>query len=144
MSRCAVIVSAALASCLASTPAVAQDAPPPTVAAQADESGASDALVPLIIGGVGAAAVLAGVAVVVAGSVERSSALDECAPYCNPDVADSVRTKWIAGGLTATGGTLLISLAAMTWALMQHNDDEPVVSAVVTADGAAASLTLHF
>jgi hypothetical protein len=120
-----------------------------TSSAQADEAPSAPtdedplpAVLPWVIGGFGAAAILAGGALLIAGHVEKGNATDTCAPYCHPDVQDSIRTKWIAGGLSMTGGVIVTAAAAMTYAILNSPDSK--VDVAVSSRGVAVSWQLRF
>jgi hypothetical protein len=135
----------ALVFCCWQTPALAEEAPAPEPNADvAADSAPEPNLLPWIIGGVGGAAIIAGGVLAIVGGVERSNADSECAPYCHPDVSESIRTKWIAGGLAASGGVLLIAVAAMTSALTRPDHEQLPVALIVTDEGAFASLQFRF
>ena len=119
---------------LASSPAYA-DEEPATPAEQEPSM-----VAPWIIGGIGGAALITGGALALAGVVERSRAEDECAPLCSSDVEESIRTKYIAGGIVATAGVVLVTLGAMTYALLETAP----VDVAISPDGAYLTLRARF
>jgi hypothetical protein len=74
----------------------------------------SPAWVPLMVAGVGFAALGAGGILGIKGQVDRTHLLGSCAPHCPQGSVDAIAREWTAGaGLAAAGGSF--ALAGMLW-----------------------------
>lgn len=98
----------------------------PSRATQPEPSVGFPPAVPWTIGAVGLGALVVGGAIVLHGHAERASAEDDCAPRCSPEVAAGIEQEWIAGGIVAGAGALLVGTAAIIFAMSDGDDAEPV------------------
>lgn len=65
----------------------------------------------LIVGGVGAGALLVGGGLAIAGHLQVGDLRDDCAPDCAESDVDAVRALWIAGGVVAGVGVGALAVA---------------------------------
>ncbi|EYF08477.1 carboxypeptidase-like regulatory domain-containing protein [Chondromyces apiculatus] len=79
-------------------------APPPVVVER------STPVLGLTLGGVGLVGLGVGGALALFGHLERSSLEDECAPLCSDKDVAGVERLWLAGGITAGAGALLLGV----------------------------------
>ena len=65
----------------------------------------------MILGGVGAGALLVGGGLAIAGHVRVGDLREDCAPDCAESDVDAVRALWIAGGVAAGVGVGALAVA---------------------------------
>ncbi|AKT39254.1 carboxypeptidase regulatory-like domain-containing protein [Chondromyces crocatus] len=107
-------------------------APPPVVVSSTPVLG-------LTLGGAGLLGLGVGGALAVFGHLERSSLLDECAPFCKQAEADAVRRLWIAGGVSAGVGAVLLGVG-MGLILAKPSEEARVIQPVAHILPGSASL----
>ncbi len=87
---------------------------PPVMAPRPPPPPPPDRTVPLVLGGVGLAALGAGGVLSIVGNLQRTSLVAQnCAPNCSPNKVDAIRTEWIAGGVIAGVGLLAVATAVV-------------------------------
>ena len=97
-----------------------------------DESGLPTAS--LLLGSVGAGALLVAGGLAVAGHVRVADLRDDCAPDCAESDVDAVRTAWIAGGVTAGVGVGALAVA-VALAIAGASDDGATAGAALLLAG---------
>lgn len=90
-----------------------------TLEAPRDVQEGGDALpfMPFVLGGVGLAAVTAGIVLDVVGSNELEELRETCAPNCSPSAVDATRNKIIAGDTLIAVGVVAVGAAAIWLAI---------------------------
>ena len=78
---------------------------------QEDEAPGMPPTSALIVGGVGAGALLVGGGLAIAGHLRVGDLRDDCAPDCAESDVDAVRALWIAGGVAAGVGVGALAVA---------------------------------
>jgi hypothetical protein len=68
-----------------------------------------------VFGGVGVLGLAAGGALTIAGFVEKANLETACSPLCPPGSVDTIRTTWLAGGISAAAGAASIAVGAVLW-----------------------------
>jgi hypothetical protein len=81
----------------------------------ADGDGAPSHTVAYVFLGVGAVALATGGGLGIAGLVDKSNLQSSCAPKCNPDSVDTIRTLWTVGAVTAAAGAVSAGVGAVLW-----------------------------
>jgi hypothetical protein len=132
-------------------------APPPSAPAtsQPVRRPPAPVLSPIIwfMGGAGIAALLTGGGLGLKGHVERLELIrDRCGTerVCEKARIDTIRTEWLAGGVAAGVGVVVLGAAALTWYATRppHGAAAPVVSLRIDGSGygmsAAASIEARF
>jgi hypothetical protein len=112
--------------------------PPPNGAA------ANLPVAPIVLGGVGVAALASMTGFWIAGRSEYSQLEGSCMMSCNPSQVDPVRAKLIVGDVSAGIAIASLGLAAWLFFTRPRQTDARAVGVVPTARGVVASLQLGF
>ncbi len=88
-------------------------APPPPRALPTPEP--SSATPSYVLGGIGAAALLAAGILGVVGHVNRSSLHSSCAPTCDPSRVDAIRTLWWTAAGIGAAGVVAVGIGVVLW-----------------------------
>jgi hypothetical protein len=83
-----------------------------------------------VLAGLGGAALTASAVLAINGHRLRADLVDDCAPGCEPNSIESIRTQWVASAVLAAGGT-----GALLGAF--------IVAATAEQSGPRARISLH-
>lgn len=79
------------------------------------ESGKHAPILPILLGGLGLAAVGGGVAFRLSADADARDLRDSCAPACNGSSRDSLSTKLVMSNVSLVSGGVLLAASAVTW-----------------------------
>jgi hypothetical protein len=84
----------------------------------------SPGVAPFVLGGVGLAALSAGVVLGVKGQLDRTHLVDTCAPHCPQASVNAISQEWIVGGVVGVAGGAL-ALAGIAWGALEGRSPAP-------------------